>query len=64
MLRVRALSGAAELDVGGLKARLQASESSLVVVLKRCLGAQLGCSRFRLMLLGIDRKEILEETLL
>ena len=60
MLHVRALSGAlvAELHVDQLNARLEESERSLVVALKRFLGAQLGCSRFRLKLLGEDSKEI------
>ena len=60
MLHVRALSGApvAELHVEELRARHQQSERSLVVTLKRFLGAQLGCSRFRLKLLGEDSKEI------
>ena len=59
MLHVRAVSGApvAELHVEELKARLQESEESLVVMLKRFLGAQIGCSRFRLKLLE-DSKEI------
>ena len=60
MLHVRALSGAtvAELHVEELTGRLEESESLLVVALKRKLGAQLGCSRFRLKLLGEDNKEM------
>ena len=59
MLHVRSLSGerVAELHEEELKARLQESEESLVVVLKRLLGDQLGCSRFRLKLVE-NSKEI------
>ena len=55
MLHVRLLSGAtvAEVDVEELKTRLQTEETPLVA-LKRFLGAQLGCSRFRLKLFGED----------
>ena len=60
MLHVWALSGApvAELHVEELKARLQETEDLLVVALKRYLGAQLGCSRFRLKLLGEESQVI------
>ena len=60
MLHVRALTGepVAELHVQELIARLPESEELLVVALKRLLGAELGCSRFRLKLLGEDGKEI------
>ena len=60
MLHVRSLSGdpVAELHVKELETKLQESERSLVVALKRILGAQLGCSRFRLKLLGEDRRVI------
>ena len=63
MLHVRALSGApvAELHVEELKARLQETEDLLVVALKRYLGGQLGCSRFRLRLLGQDRQVLDDE---
>ena len=60
MLRVWNVSGKqlAQLHVEELKAGLQGSEDLLVVALKRLLGAQLGCSRFQLKLLGEDAKEI------
>ena len=60
MLHVRALSGepVAEPQVEELRARLQEAEELRVVALKRFLGAQLGCSRFRLKLVGEDRKDI------
>ena len=48
----------AELHVEKLKAGLQGSENLLVVALKRLLGAQLGCSRFQLKLLGEDSQVI------
>ena len=58
MLHVRALSGepVAELHLEELQAGLQESEDLLVVALKKLLGAQVGCSRFRLKLLGEDRQ--------
>ena len=64
MLHVRYLSGApvTELHAEELKARLRESERSLVVALKRFLGAQLGCSRFQLKLLGENSKEIDDDT--
>ena len=66
MLHVRSLSGdpVAELHVKELKAKLQETEELLVVALKRFLGAQLGCSRFRLKLLGEDSRVIDDDALL
>ena len=62
MLRVRALSGEpiAEFHLDDLK--LQESDRSPVVVMKRLLGAQLGCSRFCLKLMGEDSTEIVDDT--
>ena len=59
MLHVRSLSGEpAELHVEELKAGLQETEELLVVALKRLLGAQLGCLRLQLKLLGEDSQVI------
>ena len=62
MLRVWALSGEpiAECHLDDFK--LQESDRSPVVVLKRLLGAQLGCSRFCFKLMGEDSTEIADDT--
>ena len=64
MLHVRAaLSGnpVEELHVEELKVGLQETEELRAVALKRVLAAKLGCTRFRLKLLGGDTKVIADD---
>ena len=64
MLHVRAaLSGnpVEELHVEELKVGLQETEELRVVALKRVLAAKLGCTRFRLKLLGGEAKVIADD---